>query len=297
MTTPPEPYKAYAYGLGTVLMWSTVATAFKLALNELQPVQLLFYASISSTLTLALIVLIQRKGHLLKESLNWQRSVGLGFLNPFLYYVVLFAAYDQLPAQEAQPLNYTWALSLSFLSVPLLKQRLSRWDVLSSLIAYSGVFVIATRGHINSLSFQNPWGVTLALGSTLIWALYWIANMKDKRDPVVALFLSFVCSLPMTGLLFWGLGYGLSATWTGLAAALYIGIFEMGLAFVLWIQALKFAENTSRVSNLIFISPFLSLVLIAFVLGERILVSTYWGLGLIVVGLGVQSFFAQKSEV
>jgi hypothetical protein len=51
-------------------------------------------------------------------------SVGLGFLNPFAYYFVLLQAYDLLPAQEAQPLNCTWAITLSLLSVPLLKQPL-----------------------------------------------------------------------------------------------------------------------------------------------------------------------------
>ncbi|WP_236744482.1 EamA family transporter [Marinobacter similis] len=62
----------------------------------------------------------------------------------------------------------------------------------------------------------------------------------------------------------------------------------MGIAFVLWSYAMKKAENTSRVSNLIFISPFLSLVFIYFILGEQILPSTYIGLVLIVAGLWLQ---------
>ena len=72
------------------------------------------------------------------------------------------------------------------------------------------------------------------------------------------------------------------------AAAVYVGVFEMGVAFVLWSYAMKKAENTSRVSNLIFISPFLSLVFIYFILGEQILPSTYIGLVLIVAGLWLQ---------
>lgn len=75
---------------------------------------------------------------------------------------------------------------------------------------------------------------------------------------------------------------------SSLAAAMYVGVFEMGIAFVLWSYAMKKAENTSRVSNLIFISPFLSLVFIYFILGEQILPSTYIGLVLIVLGLWLQ---------
>ena len=59
----------------------------------------------------------------------------------------------------------------------------------------------------------------------------------------------------------------------------------MGLTFVLWLSALRASENTARVSQLIFLSPFLSLIFIHFVLGETIATSTYVGLVLIVGGL------------
>jgi hypothetical protein len=51
---------------------------------------------------------------------------------------------------------------------------------------------------------------------------------------------------------------------------------------------LRLAENTSRVSNLIFLSPFLSLILIHFILGEPIYSTTYLGLVVIVAGLLLQ---------
>ena len=78
-------------------------------------------------------------------------------------------------------------------------------------------------------------------------------------------------------------------------ACLYVGVFEMGLAFVLWSRAMKLATNTSRVSNLIFISPFLSLVFIYLILGEVILASTWVGLVLIVAGLWLQQVGARPS--
>ena len=40
--------KAYLYGLATVLLWSTVASAFKLALRYLDPAQLLLYARVGN---------------------------------------------------------------------------------------------------------------------------------------------------------------------------------------------------------------------------------------------------------
>ncbi|WP_273208305.1 DMT family transporter [Marinobacter subterrani] len=282
--------QAMLYGLGTVLLWSTVATAFKLSLRELAPVQMLLIACTASVVVMAVILMLQGRWHLVFSLSRKQyvQSFGMGLINPCLYYFVLFGAFDRLPAQEAQPLNYTWALVLAYLSVPFLGQRLRTLDILAGLVCYAGVVVIATRGAVTSLSFSDPLGVSLAIASTLVWASYWIIATRDARDPVVGLFLNFLFGLPVIFLICWRTE-GLSFTpGTSLAAAVYVGVFEMGIAFVLWSYAMKKAENTSKVSNLIFISPFLSLVFIHFILGEQILSSTYIGLVLIMAGLWLQ---------
>lgn len=282
--------KAMFYGLATVLLWSTVATAFKLSLRQLTPVQMLVIACAASVLVIAMVLAIQGKLSLVFSLTRKQyaQSVGMGLINPCLYYFLLFGAFDRLPAQEAQPLNYTWALVLAYLSVPFLGQRLRAMDILAGLVCYSGVVVIATRGNVLSLEFSDPLGVALALGSTLVWAAYWIIATRDTRDPEVGLFLNFLCGFPVL-LLVCVYTDGLpSLSGSGALAALYVGVFEMGVAFVLWSKAMKLAENTSRVSNLIFISPFLSLVFISMILGEVILGSTWVGLILILAGLWIQ---------
>lgn len=66
------------------------------------------------------------------------------------------------------------------------------------------------------------------------------------------------------------------------------GLFEMGITFVLWLSALKLTQNTARISNLIFASPFISLILLATVIGESIHPTTLIGLVLIIAGLVIQ---------
>tara|TARA_R110000824_G_scaffold4068_1_gene19336 strand:+ start:15510 stop:16418 length:909 start_codon:yes stop_codon:yes gene_type:complete len=289
---------AMLYGLGTVLLWSTVATAFKLALADLAPVQMLLVACASSVLVMGCILLLQKRWHLVfsLRKKQYVQSFGMGLINPCLYYFLLFGAFDRLPAQEAQPLNYTWALVLAYLSVPFLGHRLRKLDILAGLVCYAGVVVIATRGAVTTLSFSDPLGVSLAIGSTIVWASYWIIATRDTRDPVVGLFLNFLFALPVIALICWWME-GLALPLTGsLVAAVYVGVFEMGIAFVLWSYAMKKAENTSRVSNLIFISPFLSLVFIYFILGEQILPSTYTGLVLIMMGLWLQQKKVKERE-
>ena len=89
---------------------------------------MLLYAALVSTAVLFVVAAWQRKlGQAFSCSpKQYLRSAALGFLNPFLYYLVLFEAYDRLPAQEAQPLNYMWPIVVVILSVPLLKQPIGR---------------------------------------------------------------------------------------------------------------------------------------------------------------------------
>ena len=284
--------KAYAYAIIVVLIWSTVASAFKISLRYLNYLQLLFYASLISLLILFIILIFQNKLSLLKtySKKDYLHSALLGLLNPFLYYIVLFKAYSLLPAQQAVSLNYTWAIQIVLLSVPLLKQKIGFKSVLAIIISYAGVLIISTQGDILALRVTNLYGVLLALGSAVIWALFWIYNIKDKRDEVVKLFLNF-----LFGFIFILIAIVFSKRLIipkipGFTSAVYIGLFEMGITFVLWLKALKLSKTTAQVSNLIYLTPFLSLLIINIMIGEKILISTIIGLILIVMGIIMQQY-------
>jgi drug/metabolite transporter (DMT)-like permease len=288
--------QAYIYAILVVLIWSTVASAFKVSLRYLDFLRLLFFACIASVTILFIILLVQNKIRLLREfsGRDYLRSAVLGFLNPFLYYIVLFKAYSLLPAQEAQPLNYTWPIMLVLLSIPLLKQKIKLKSVLAIIISFTGVFIISTQGKILDFKFTNS-GSLLALGSAMIWALFWIYSIRDERDEIVRLFLNFV----------FGFLYVLISTLlfseiiipdiAGLLGATYVGLFEMGITFVIWSKALKLSETTAKVSKFTYLVPFLSLVIIHFVVGEKILFSTITGLVLIVTGILLEQLNSHNS--
>ena len=221
----------------------------------------------------------------------------LGFINPLLYYLVLFKAYDLLPAQEAQALNYTWAITLAVLSIPLLKQKLRLKELGAILISYLGVLIVSTHGDLLPIRFSNIAGVCLALGSGVIWALYWIYNTKNKNDAVVNLFLNFTFAFPFVLLITIVYSSVKIPSLPGLLGACYVGIVEMGITFVFWLKALKLSSSAAKVGSLIFLSPFLSLVFIHALVGEQIQVSTLIGLSFIATGTLIQKLAARKTTL
>lgn len=282
--------KAYLYAGLAVLMWSTVGSAFKLTLRYISPVQMLLFASFISMIVLFLIIVIQKKIPLLIASTRKElvHSALNSILNPFLFYIVLFYAYDLLLTQEAMVLNFTWPVTLTILSILILKQHISWKSIIAILISFIGIIVIATKGEITAFKFTDPGGVALALGSTIIWAFFWIVNIRDKRDEVVKLFLNFSFGFIYILIASWILKLLIIPSWQAIAGSIYIGLFEMGIAYVFWLKGLQLSSTTAKVSNLIFMAPFISLILINLFVGEKILWSTFAGLGFITVGIVLQ---------
>ena len=280
----------FVYAISAVLLWSTVASAFKITLRFTPPEWLVVYSALVSAVVLWLVVLLQGKLHLLRRltARDIAMTALAGLLNPCAYYLVLFYAYDLLPAQEAQPLNYTWAIVLSIFSAVILKERLSFKMFAGLMVSFCGVLLIATRGNIAGMHFASPTGVGLAVGSSLLWASYWVLNMNSRMDRSLRLALGFSAGFFFSLLIVYPL-YGPYLPGTaGIAGCVYIGVFEMGITFLLWDTALKLSSSTARTANLIYMSPFLSLVWIHLFVGETILTSSIGGLVLITAGIVLQ---------
>ncbi len=282
---------ALGCGIVAVLLWSTVATGFKLGLGIMSPAQLLAIGSIiSMVFFLGVAVASGRLGALRTMSCKkLAQLAGLGLLNPAIYYLILFEAYDRLPAQVAQPINYTWAITLALLAVPILGQALSRRTLLGIIVSYAGVVVLVTNGASITGLGLDPIGVALALASTLIWSTYWLVNIRIGGDPIVNLCAGFVVGAPVVTI-FCAATTGLPAlTPHAIGYGAWVGLIEMGVTFLLWQTALARTANAGRMGQLIFLSPFISLVLIDRVLGEAVQATSVVALALIVAGLVLAS--------
>lgn len=288
--------KAVILGGVAVLSWSTVATAFKIALSHLTVFNMLLVATVTSALIFSVVMTAgKRWGELARLPKKLiAMCAALGVLNPVLYYLVLFKAYDMLPAQMAQPLNYAWPIVLLILLAVFNHESIPTRKYIGMFVSVSGVACISLGvGDIEG--GVSPAGILMAVSSAALWACYWMFSnrLKDEVHPTVALFLGFTAGTVV--LLIAGCFVGIRVdSMSGLLSGIYIGFFEMGIPFLAFGTALRITDNPALINQMCYLSPFLSLFLISLVLGETILPTTCIGLILIVAGLIYNQYFVSS---
>ncbi|MBO4683950.1 MAG: DMT family transporter [Desulfovibrio sp.] len=280
--------KALCFALATVLSWSTVSTAFKLALRSLSPMQMTAVAM--GTAALALVPFLAAEAGALagRGAVFTPRRTGLAVLAGlviFLYYLVLFHGYDHLPAQVAQPVNYTWSIMLAILLSLVRRTPLRPRQVLWMCVAWAGTAVIALGGR--GVGPVEPLGVGLIVLSTVLFAVYWVVSDVNDMPSLPAMLICFTVACLLAGGCCLALGEGLPAP-KDCPWAVYLGFFELSLPFLCWREALRLTERVALMATLPLSTPFLALVWIHLVLGEPILATTVAGLALIVAGTFLQ---------
>lgn len=288
--------KAVLYACLAVLSWSTVATAFKIALRSLTYFELVLVACLTSLVIFSILLTVQRKWRLVfgLSRKQWGYFAGLGLLNPVGYYLVLFSAYSLLPAQVAQPINYAWPIVLLVLLALFDGQPIPKKKYIGMFVSLAGVVLISVgTGNAGSMVI-SPAGLLLAALSAVLWATYWLINNKQKNqtDGSVALFMTFLfgSAYMLVGATFVGVDLN---TLSGILSGMYVGGFEMGIPFIFFGLAMRTTSNPALVNQLCYLSPFMSLFFIAVVLGEPIVVTTYIGLILIVLGIVFNQYFVK----
>lgn len=281
-----------------LVLWASVATAFKIALEYLRPFELLFLSSLVSFLALSVIMLVSGRFRKLKELTrnDCVRLVLAGILNPVIYYLILFKAYDLLPAQYAQAVNFTWPLVLALTAMIAGHEKFHFLRVLALCVSFAGALVVVLGGKQLAGGISIP-GVLLAFFSTFIWVAYWMIAKTIKADPVISLWVPFTTGAAVLSLMACFLFRPAALSPAAWAGAGYVGLFEMSITFLFWLTALRKASSTALVSNFIYAVPFLSLIFIRFVLNEPIRPTTLIGLIMIAGGIAGQMWVHQNKRL
>lgn len=287
--------KAYLFAAGSILLWGSTASVIKLLLIDLNSIQILFFASLFASIFLFTVSFLQGKFSLIRsfriKDYTW--FAGMGLLGVFIYYVCLYLALTYLPAQEAFIINYLWPIFIVIFAIPLLKEKITAGKAIAILLSFTGVVIVASKGNFSSLNFASPLGVSLAVVGAAAYGLFSVLGKKRDYDRFLSMAFYYLATFiycTITLLSFDSIPRISSVQLLGLT---WIGVGTSGLAFTFWFLALKYG-NTSKIANLAFITPFLSLVYIYFLLGEAILPSSILGLVLIAGGIIFQNLNLKK---
>jgi drug/metabolite transporter (DMT)-like permease len=104
-------------------------------------------------------------------------------------------------------------------------------------------------------------------------------------EGTLRLFIGFTAALIVLIVSRAGKGITVPSGIPGWGAVIWVGLFEMGITFLLWNGALNRTRRPARIGNLVYLGPFISLLWIYLILGESIRPATVAGLGIIISGI------------
>ena len=282
--------KSYFYLTLCILLWASLPVVSKKILVEINNIQMLFYSTVLSFIVMGGVLLFQKKTEIMKSYIlkDYLIMGFLGFLGAYLYYIFLYGALALTTAQEGFILAYTWPILVLVLAFIILKEKITFKKVISILISFFGIIVIVTHGKIVSLAFTSITGDILALLGAFVFALFSILGKKYNFDQTVSAFVYFcsaLISVTLTILIFSSIKIPSANI---LPWLIYNGVFVNGITYVFWFKALEHGD-TEIISNVLYLTPFLSLIYIFLFLHEQILLSSLFGLIIIATGIIIQS--------
>lgn len=289
--------KNYIFALVTVLIWATMATTVKVLLSDIPNLQAL---SISGVFAFLFLLLLNVKTGKIKEMKRYSVKEygvmsGLGFIGLFLYSALYYYGIGQLSSQEACILNYLWPMMLVVFSCLILKERLTVMKGVAMLCSFFGI-VILSVGNGGTTNGNATLGMLACIFAAACYGLFSVLNKKADFDQNIAMmaiwFTVAVCAL-VVGVMTedWVPIRGLQ--WLGI---LWLGVVTDAVAYLLWALALKGVRDTAKIANLAYLTPFLSVLISAIFLKEKIELQALVALVLIVGGILLQNVYERKRE-
>ncbi len=169
---------------------------------------------------------------LTRHRLRLNRWIALGSICVCSTNVLFALANKMTTAANAIVLQFTAPIFVILLSVIFQKKRLQRLDITACAIVFAGVLFF----FIDSLSVGGMLGNMLALISGITYAGVFMLNEFPDSDPICSVFWGDVVSV-LIGLPF--LVKETSFTPTVITSVLVLGVFQVGLAYVLMCIGLK----------------------------------------------------------
>ena len=279
--------KVYSLAALTILLWSTSATVSKLLLGSLDSLQVLCISALFAALFLLILIIANGRIKLLKtyKPKDYLNIALISLPGTFLYYVFLYAGMDRMPASQAMITNYLWPIMSVVFACILLKEKMTVRKGIAIVVSFVGMMIVV-GGNFDARS-STLFGTVCCLLAAVSYGLFTALNQRFHYDKQIAMMFYNLVAFILTGLILVFTGSIPRLNLLQTVGMGYNGICNMAIASTAWAVALD-SGKTAKISNLAYITPFLSLVWAAIVLKEEISIFSILGLVVIVAGIFVQ---------
>lgn len=280
--------QAYTLAGISIFLWSTVATIAKLLLGSLNSFQVMWASMPFAALFLLMVNIFTGNIHHLKKYRlkDYLISIMCGLPGTFLYYVFYYSATAIMPASQAFIINYLWPVMSVVFACVLLKEKLTVRKSIAILMSFIGV-VIVTGSDLKNLDVTTIIGAVLCILGAVSYGLFTALTQKFRYDKTVTLMLSYTVTFVLTSIVNGVRGDLFIPNIVQLLGFAWNGMFAMAVGSTCWVVALA-SGRTAKISNLAYITPFLSIAWTAIFLKEPVTLSAFTGLSVIVLGILIQ---------
>ncbi len=248
-----------------VLLWSTGGVFIKLTTLDAFSVN----AGRSLLAAITVAIFTYKKGLRLDRFTLLSAFLYAGTLSCFVY------ANKNTTAANAIFLQYTAPIYILILAPFVLREKFRFSDLITVAVCLAGMslFFLEPQNAANTLATNVFWGNIAALVSGVFFGLYILLLRHPKSlrlNPAVSVFYgNILIVLLMIPLVFSNLSSTTQINLKDVLAILFLGIFQIGVAYVLFTDGISKGVRSLDASIVGFIEPLLNPVWVFLFVGER----------------------------
>lgn len=284
----PTMKKTYLLAGTAIFFWSTVAVTTKLLLGthnnfQVLSVSALFAAIFLLGVNVATGNIKKLKNYKLKD---YVISMLIGLPGTFFYYVFYYAGADMMLASQAFIVNYLWPIMSIVFACIILKEKMTPRKAIAVIISFLGVAIV-TGSDIMHFSGNVMYGTLLCISGAICYGIFTSLNQKFHYDKRLSMMMNYVVTYILTGIINIANGDAFVPSFAEAFGFVWNGVFTMAIANTAWTIALE-SGKTAKISNLAYITPFVSLIWTSLILKEELNINFVLGLIAIILGIFIQ---------
>ncbi|HDN3422918.1 TPA: DMT family transporter [Staphylococcus aureus] len=275
--------------LFTIILWGSAFPMIKIALNDFSAESLSAFRLILATIILLPFVIIKKLPT--PELRDIPVIFILGFCGFVIYHTALNFGETLISAGISGILVSTTPIFSSALAYIFLKEHFSKWNWLSSLVAFIGISIISISK--DDYTNINVLGVFIILLASFSESLYFTFQKKyiEKYGFIAFTLYTIMASSPFMLIFIPEIINDIhGATFTSIVSVLYLAIFPTIIPYVLLAYIVK-SVGVSDATMSLYLTPIVSLLLSYLLLDELPTTLAIIGGIITLLGVSLSNFF------